>query len=52
GTRVAAEIGAREYLECSALTGEGVREVFESATRASLLIHGKLSSHRRHCIII
>lgn len=35
--QVAREIGARKYLECSALTGEGVDDVFEAATRASLL---------------
>jgi Ras family protein A len=31
------KIGARHYLECSARTGEGVREVFQYATRAALL---------------
>lgn len=31
------KIGARYYLECSAKTNEGVREVFEHATRAALL---------------
>jgi GTPase SAR1 family protein len=30
-------IGAVDYVECSALTGEGVREVFEHATRAALV---------------
>lgn len=35
--KVAKEIGARKYLECSALTGEGVDDVFENATRAALL---------------
>jgi Ras family protein A len=34
---VAQKIGAARYLECSAKTGEGVREVFEHATRAALL---------------
>ncbi|ODQ81485.1 hypothetical protein BABINDRAFT_159764 [Babjeviella inositovora NRRL Y-12698] len=37
GKRVAAEIGARMYIESSALTGEGVDDVFEYATRASLI---------------
>lgn len=41
GTREASEIahdiGARKYLECSSLTGEGVDDVFEAATRAALL---------------
>lgn len=34
---IAHEIGARKYLECSSLTGEGVDDVFEAATRAALL---------------
>ncbi|KKA26301.1 hypothetical protein TD95_001772, partial [Thielaviopsis punctulata] len=37
GEHVAKEIGARRYLECSSLTGEGVDDVFEAATRAALL---------------
>jgi len=37
GAEVAHEIGARKYLECSSLTGEGVDDVFEAATRAALL---------------
>jgi len=44
GKRVAQQIGAREYKECSALKVEGVDDVFESATRASMLIrdhHGR-----------
>ena len=38
---VAQRIGARHYLECSAKTGEGVREVFQYATRAALLTKSK-----------
>jgi Rho family protein len=41
GERVAKEIGARKYLECSSLSGEGVDDVFEAATRASLLMFEK-----------
>ncbi|KAM0753538.1 small GTPase-binding protein [Meredithblackwellia eburnea MCA 4105] len=37
GAQVAQKIGATKYLECSARTGEGVREVFEQATRFALL---------------
>ncbi|TQS39088.1 hypothetical protein Golomagni_00392 [Golovinomyces magnicellulatus] len=33
----AKSIGARKFLECSSLTGEGVDDVFEAATRAALL---------------
>ena len=35
---VAQEIGARAYKECSALKIQGVDDVFEAATRASLLV--------------
>ncbi len=37
GESAAKDIGARKYLECSSLSGEGVDDVFEAATRASLL---------------
>ncbi|KAI1453454.1 Rho2 GTPase [Annulohypoxylon moriforme] len=37
GEQAAQEIGARKYLECSSLSGEGVDDVFEAATRAALL---------------
>jgi len=42
-------IDAYKYLECSAKTNEGVREVFEHATRASLLDQkgGKKSKERK-----
>jgi GTPase SAR1 family protein len=35
---VAQQIGARAYKECSALKIQGVDDVFEAATRASLLV--------------
>lgn len=41
GEQTAQEIGARKYLECSSLSGEGVDDVFEAATRAALLIFEK-----------
>ncbi|KAI9278137.1 GTP-binding protein rho2 [Umbelopsis sp. AD052] len=34
---VASNIGARSYIECSALTGEGVQKVFDIAVRAGLI---------------
>lgn len=34
---MASQIGARRYLECSSLTGDGVDDVFEHATRAALV---------------
>ena len=38
---IAHQVGARKYLECSSLTGEGVDDVFEAATRAALLTFEK-----------
>lgn len=49
GADMANHIGARKYLECSALTGEGVDDVFEAATRAALLMSGK--SGRGCCVV-
>ncbi len=36
GRAMAEKIGAYSYLECTAKFNEGVREVFETATRAAL----------------
>lgn len=44
GGEIAAQVGARKYLECSSLTGEGVDDVFEAATRAALLTFDKRKS--------
>ena len=49
GTAVAQKIGARQYLECSARSGEGVREVFQTATRAALL---KPKRKKGICVIV
>ncbi|KLO16561.1 ras-domain-containing protein [Schizopora paradoxa] len=38
GEKIARDIGARSYKECSALRLEGVDDVFEAATRASMLM--------------
>jgi len=38
GQAVATEIGARAYKECSALRIQGVDDVFEAATRMSMLV--------------
>ncbi|KAG8837021.1 hypothetical protein FRB91_008358 [Serendipita sp. 411] len=34
---MAQKIGAEMYLECSMLTGDGMKQLLESASRASLL---------------
>ena len=44
------KIGAQKYLECSAKTNEGVREVFEHATRAALLTRKEKKSKK--CLIL
>ena len=38
GRAMAEKINAIAYLECSAKSKEGVREVFESAARAALMV--------------
>ena len=44
GRAMAEKINAFAYLECSAKSKEGVREVFETATRAALQVRSFLSS--------
>ena len=39
GRAMAEKISAFAYLECSAKSKEGVREVFETATRAALQVN-------------
>jgi Rho family, other len=51
GEHAAKEIGARKYLECSSLSGEGVDDVFEAATRAALLMFEK-SEGGGCCVIL
>jgi Rho family protein len=41
GEAAAREVNAKRYLECSSLSGEGVDDVFEAATRAALLTFEK-----------
>jgi len=50
--QVKEKIGAKEYIECSAKTNEGVREVFEHATRAALTSRKERSSSRKKCLIL
>lgn len=53
GMAVAQKIGAKHYLECSAKSGEGVREVFQYATRAALLSRaGGRGRGKKSCIVL
>ncbi|CAI8001446.1 Rho-related GTP-binding protein RhoB [Geodia barretti] len=49
GRTMSEKVGAYAYLECSAKTREGVREVFDAATRAAL---AKRSKIRKGCILL
>jgi Ras family protein A len=49
GVAVAQKIGAYRYLECSAKNNQGVKEIFEHATRAALLAQTK---KKKFCNII
>ena len=52
GEDVRRRISAKKYLECSSLTGEGVDDVFEAATRQSLLSGGGSKREGRGCCVI
>ncbi|ODV58286.1 Rho family small GTPase [Ascoidea rubescens DSM 1968] len=57
GQSVANAIGAKDFVECSAKTGENVHYVFETATRAALASNSPKTFHnsssRRHrCIVL
>ncbi|CAE6489370.1 unnamed protein product [Rhizoctonia solani] len=53
---VSQEIGARGYKECSALNNQGVDDVFEAATRASMIVREVKSEageeHGRGCCVL
>lgn len=51
GEDVRRRIGAKKYLECSSLTGEGVDDVFEAATRQSLLSADR-KEERTCCVVL
>ncbi len=49
GLVMSKRINAAAFLECSAKTREGVKDVFEAATRASLK---KINKQMRRCFIL
>ena len=52
GKLMAKQINAVAYLECSAKNKDGVREVFETATRAALQRKKHFRSKKRKCMLI
>jgi Ras family protein A len=48
GRAMAEKINAFAYLECSAKSKEGVREVFETATRAALQVWCRKLCHLKY----
>ncbi|KAI0243900.1 Rho GTPase, partial [Massospora cicadina] len=52
GADVASQIGARRFIECSALSGENVNEVFDNATRAALFVGAGGSVGSSSCCMI
>ncbi|TXT09589.1 uncharacterized protein COLE_03523 [Cutaneotrichosporon oleaginosum] len=56
GEKVAKEIGARRYLECSAKEGRGVKEVFETAIRESLrkgaAVSRMVKKNGKKCVVL
>ncbi len=51
GVQVAKEIGAVKYLECSALTQKGLKNVFDEAIRA-VLCPPQQSRPKKKCLIL
>lgn len=52
GERVAKEIGARRYMECSAKARKGVGEVFDAAIRESMKKGGLKKMKGKKCLVL
>ena len=52
GERLAEEIGAWKYVECSALTQHGLKQVFDQAIRCVLKAKEKKPKKKANCVIL
>lgn len=48
GEELAKEVGANAYMECSALTQQGLQDVFHTAIRAVISSSGNKASNKRN----
>lgn len=52
GCQLAQEIGAVGYWECSALTQDGLKKVFDYAGRAVLLEYATTEKNKEKCLMM
>jgi len=52
GARLAGEIGAVQYMECSALSTTGLKAIFDQAIRCGLSAREKPKPKKRWCMIL
>ena len=52
GKQLAEDINARSYLECSAITNQGVDVIFEKATRVALERDQSTKEIRQYCWLL
>lgn len=52
GEALCAELKGYKYMECSALTQEGLKQVFDEAIRCVLFAHNKAQASKPRCLIL
>jgi len=52
GERAAKDLGAVQYVECSALSQQGLKEVFDTAIVAALEPPATKQKKKKHCVIL
>ena len=54
GATLATRIGAMEFVECSAVTGEGVKDVVEAVGRTALLSRRRIRNEKKdkECVVL